>query len=301
MKPILVIHGGAIFDESDYNPANDQQYKDVLRKSLDAGYTILEKEGTSLDAIEASIQILEDCGLFDAGKGAVYSADGKQEFDASIMDGSNLKAGAIAGVRRIKSPISAAKKVMEKTRHVTLIGEGAEEFAKQQGLEMVDPEYFFNQQKWDRYQSLKSKENKFTEKDHSTVGAIALDVHGNLAAGTSTGGLEMKYFGRIGDSPIIGAGTYADNKFGAVSCTGQGEYFMRTVAAYDVIAKRKYQQKDLESSIKESMKTIQDMGANGGMIGLDDEGNIVMYCTTQGMFRGFKKENEVFVGCLMTD
>lgn len=298
MKPILVIHGGAIFDESDYNPEIDATYKEVLNKALNTGYEVLEKEGTSLDAIEASIQILEDCGLFDAGRGAVYSADGKQEFDASVMDGSNLKAGAVAGIRRVKSPFSAAKKVMEKTRHVMLIGEGAELFAKQQGLAMVEPEYFFNQQKWDRYESLKSKENKFTEKDHSTVGAVALDIHGNLAAGTSTGGLEMKYFGRIGDSPIIGAGTYADNKYGAVSCTGQGEYFMRTVAAYDVIAKRKYQQKDLETSVKEAMKTIQDMGANGGMIGLDTEGNIVMYSTTQGMFRGYKKENEVFVACL---
>lgn len=298
MQPILVIHGGAIFDEGDYNPQLDKTYTDVLRTSLDAGYAILEKQGTSLDAIEASIQILEECGLFDAGRGAVYSADGKQEFDASIMDGSNLKAGAIAGVRRIKSPISAAKRVMEKTRHVMLIGEGAELFAEQQGLEIVDPEYFFNQVRWDRYQSLKNKENKYTEKDHSTVGAVALDMHGNLAAGTSTGGLEMKYFGRIGDSPIIGAGTYADNNYGAVSCTGQGEYFMRTVAAYDVVAKRKYQQKDLETSIKEAMKTIQDLGANGGMIGLDIQGNIVMYSTTQGMFRGYKKENEVFVSCL---
>jgi len=298
MKPVLVIHGGAIFDESDYNPSRDSEYKNVLSQALEKGYSILNQNGTSLDAIEAAIQILEDSGLFDAGRGAVYSAAGKQDFDASIMDGSNLKAGAIAGVQTIKHPISAAKKVMEKTRHVLLMGSGAEEFAKKQNLEIVEPSYFFNQEKWDRYESLKNKENKFEEKEHSTVGALALDSHGNLAAGTSTGGLEMKYFGRIGDSPIVGAGTYADNNYGAVSCTGQGEYFMRTVAAYDVIARRKYAQKDLETSIKESMKQIVDLGANGGMIGLTKEGEIVMHCTTQGMFRGYKTQEKTFVACL---
>ncbi len=299
MKPILVIHGGAVFDEGDYKPELKETYEKILKESINNGYAVLEKEGTSIDAVEASIKVLEESGFFDAGRGAVYSADGKQEFDASIMDGSNLKAGAIAAVHKIKYPISGAKQVMQLTRHVMLMGEGAELFAQQHGLEMVEPDYFFNQERYYRYLSLKKAEDKFKAKQHSTVGAVALDLHGNLAAGTSTGGLEMKYFGRVGDSPIIGAGTYADNNYGAISCTGQGEYFMRTVAAYDVIAKRKYQNKDLQTSVEEILKQIKEMGAIGGMIGLDKEGNIVMSATAQGMFRAYKKGDEEFVGCLL--
>lgn len=291
MKPTLVIHGGAIFDENDYSPELDSEYRNALEKALTAGYAILSSDGSALHAIEASIQILEDCGLFDAGRGAVYSADGTQAHDASIMDGFNRKAGAVAGVNKIKHPISAARKVMEETWHVLLIGKGAIDFAQQQGLEIVEPSYFHNERKYKQYLKLKAAEEK--QKLHGTVGAVALDMQGNLAAGTSTGGLEMKHYGRVGDTPIIGAATYADNAVCAVSCTGEGEYFIRTSAAHNVWSRIKYKGETLQQATENVMNEIKDLGGLGGLIALDSNGNISMPFTTDAMFRAIQNTEKM--------
>ena len=219
-------------------------YKNKIREALEKGSDTLKKGGTSLDAVEVVIKIFEDSPLFNAGKGAVFNDEGKNELDAAIMDGKTIKAGAVTGVTTVKNPITAARAVMEKTNHVMLTGAGADKFAKEAGLVIVDPSYFFDQKRWDQY--LKGK-NKSNVKDtnpvntkHGTVGAVALDIYSNLAAGTSTGGLSNKKYGRVGDSPIIGAGTYANNKTCAVSCTGTGEYFIRNVVAYDMSALMEY-------------------------------------------------------------
>lgn len=284
MKPTLVIHGGAIFDENDYTPDLDSEYRKALQEALTAGYSVLSSEGSALQAIETSIRILEDCGLFDAGRGAVYSADGTQAHDASIMDGTNRKAGAVAGVNKIKNPISAARKVMDETWHVLLIGNGAVDFAKQQGLEIVEPSYFHNERKYKQYLKLKLAEEK--QKLHGTVGAVALDMQGNLAAGTSTGGLEMKHYGRVGDTPIIGAATYADNEVCAVSCTGEGEFFIRTSAAHNVWSRMKYKGESLDEATNNVLAEIKELGGLGGLIAIDSQGNISTPCTTGRMFRG---------------
>lgn len=292
MKPTLVIHGGAIFDENDYSPELDSDYKAALNEALTKGYSILSQNGSALDAVEASIRILEDCGLFDAGRGAVYSADGTQSHDSSIMDGVSRKAGAVAGVNKIKHPISAARKVMEETWHVLLIGGGAVDFAEKQGLEIVEPTYFHNERKYNQYLKLKKVEDA---KLHGTVGAVALDMNGNLAAGTSTGGLEMKHYGRVGDTPIIGAATYADNDVCAVSCTGEGEYFIRTSAAHNVWARMKYKGESLQEATNNVMQEIKDLGGLGGLIAIDSQGNIATPCTTGRMFRGSIIDEKVTV------
>jgi beta-aspartyl-peptidase (threonine type) len=242
------------------------------------------------------IKIFEDSPLFNAGKGAVFNDEGKNELDAAIMDGKTIKAGAVAGVTTVKNPITAARAVMEKTNHVMLTGAGADKFAKEAGLVIVDPSYFFDQKRWDQY--LKGK-NKSNGKDtnpintkHGTVGAVALDIYGNLAAGTSTGGLSNKKYGRVGDSPIIGAGTYANNKTCAVSCTGTGEYFIRNVVAYDMSALMEYKgysvQKAADYIINEKLKA---QGGDGGLIALDAAGNFTMTFNTEGMFRGYANSN----------
>ncbi|MCX7996400.1 MAG: isoaspartyl peptidase/L-asparaginase [Patescibacteria group bacterium] len=285
-KPVLVIHGGAIYGEEDYDPALDAEYRAALRRSLNAGYEILENGGPALDGVEAAVRELEDCGLFDAGRGAVFTSDGRNELDASIMDGATKKAGAVAGINKLKHPITAARKVMEETWHVLLIGAGAEKFGQQFGLEMVDPTYFFNERKYQQY--LKLKENEEKAKKHETVGAVALDKNGNLAAGTSTGGLEMKHWGRVGDSPIIGAGTYADNTTCAISGTGEGEFFIRTSAAFNVHALMKYRNMDLVSAGKQALADIETLGGSGGLVGVTPQGTILLECTTGMMFRGVK-------------
>lgn len=289
-KYFVVIHGGAgnitktnLSDSSLYI----EKLKEVLKKASDT----LAKGGNSLDAVEVAIRIMEDSPLFNAGKGAVFNDEGRNELDASIMDGKTLKAGAVAGVTTIKNPITAARNVMEKSKHVMLIGKGAEKFAKDQGLEIVDPSYFFDQKRWDLYLKLKGKsEKKITGSDsiHGTVGVVALDKYGNLAAGTSTGGLSNKKYGRVGDSPIIGAGTYANNNTCAVSCTGTGEYFIRNVVAYDMSALMEYKnytvQQAAEYIINEKLKS---QGGDGGLIALDKSGNFTMTFNTEGMFRGY--------------
>ena len=288
----IAIHGGAgTITRKNMTPEKENAYRSKLKETLNVGYSILNKGGTSLDAVEATIKIMENSELFNAGKGAVFTNAGTNELDASIMDGRNLKAGAVARVKTVKNPISAARKVMEETWHVMLSGDGADKFAKEQGLDIVDPNYFYTQRRWD---SLK----KIQVEKHGTVGCVALDKHGNLAAGTSTGGLTNKRWGRVGDSPIIGAGTYANNQTCAVSGTGQGEYFIRGNVAYDVSAIMKYKGKSVGEAAQNVIRKLSDMGGNGGIITMDSKGNISMPFNTAGMYRGFRKAGqapEIFI------
>ena len=288
----IAIHGGAgTITRKNMTQGKENAYRSKLKETLNVGYSILNKGGTSLDAVEATIRIMENSELFNAGKGAVFTNAGTNELDASIMDGSNLKAGAVARVKTVKNPISAARKVMEETWHVMLSGDGADKFAKEQGLDIVDPSYFYTQRRWD---SLK----KIQVEKHGTVGCVALDKHGNLAAGTSTGGLTNKRWGRVGDSPIIGAGTYANNQTCAVSGTGQGEYFIRGNVAYDVSAIMEYKGKSVGEAAQNVIRKLSDKGGNGGIITMDSKGNISMPFNTAGMYRGFRKAGqapEIFI------
>ena len=285
-KWVLVIHAGAGGSGGAKMPEDVQKmYTDTLKKVLEAGGKVLADGGTSLDAVETCIRMMEDSPLFNAGKGAVFTEEGKNELDASIMDGKNLKAGAVASVTTIKNPISAARAVMEKSKHVLLVGSGAEKFAKEQGLEIVDPSYFYTKKRWDELQKAKKQEKE--SKEHGTVGAVALDTYGDLAAGTSTGGMTNKMKGRIGDSPIIGAGTYANNATCAVSCTGHGEYFIRDAVAFDVNARMEYKNSSLRDAADYIINVkLKDEGGDGGLIAVDKNGNIAMPFNTQMMFRG---------------
>ena len=286
-KYALVIHGGAGVIEKSKMPAEVQEkYKMALNHALEVGDSVLSNGGTCLDAVEQTIRVLENCPLFNAGKGAVFTNKGVNELDASIMNGSDLNAGAIAGVTDIKNPISAARKVMENSEHVMLSGKGASEFAQQQGLEIIDGSYFYTE---DRYKSLqKAIEQEKTDK-HGTVGCVALDQYGNLAAGTSTGGMTNKKFGRIGDSPVIGAGTYANNKTCAVSCTGHGEYYIRLGFARDISAMMEYQGKAVQEACQNEIRKLTELNGTGGVIAIDKNGNIAMEFNTSGMFRGYVK------------
>jgi len=288
----IAIHGGAgTITKNNMTPEKELAYRSKLEEALNIGYSILNKGGSSLDAVEATVRIMENSELFNAGKGAVFTNAGTNELDASIMDGSNLKAGAVAGVKMVKNPISAARKVMEETWHVMLSGDGADLFAKNQNLEIVDPSYFYTQRRWDSLKKTQSEK-------HGTVGCVALDKKGNLAAGTSTGGLTNKRWGRIGDSPIIGAGTYANNQTCAVSGTGQGEYFIRGNVAYDVSAIMEYKGKSVGEAAQNVIRKLSDMGGNGGIITMDSKGNISMPFNTAGMYRGFRKAGqapEIFI------
>jgi beta-aspartyl-peptidase (threonine type) len=298
----IAVHGGAgTLLKKNMTPEMEARYLNVLNEALQAGHDILKKGGTSLDAAEVAVRIMEDAPLFNAGKGAVFTSEGKNELDASVMEGKTLKAGAVAGVRRIKNPVTAARAVMEKTVHVMLTGEGAERFAKENGIELVDTSYFFEQHRWDQLQKLKEKENKnsgwvnpseieFSDKRFGTVGAVALDKHGTLAAATSTGGMMNKKYGRVGDTPIIGAGTYANNKTCAVSCTGHGEFFIRNVVAYDVSALMEYANMSLsEAANKVVMEKLKSQGGEGGLIAVDNKGNVTMPFNSEGMYRGYMK------------
>ncbi|WP_461643742.1 isoaspartyl peptidase/L-asparaginase family protein [Labilibaculum euxinus] len=296
----IVIHGGAgTILRKDFTPEKETQYKKVLQEALQIGDSILRNGGSSLDAVEKTIRILENSPLFNAGKGAVFTNSGKNELDASIMWGKDLNAGAVAGVDDIKNPISAARKVMENSEHVMLSGHGASEFAKTQGLEIVDQSYFFTQNRWDHLQEILKKEKEMTPEDrHGTVGCVALDKDGNLTAGTSTGGMTNKRFGRIGDSPIIGAGTYANNASCAVSCTGHGEFFIRLGVAKDISSMMEYQNISLEEASNKVIDKLTKIGGTGGIIGLDKNGNIVMKMNTDGMYRAYsnsKGETEILI------
>lgn len=303
----LVIHGGAgTISRANLSPEMEKAYLEVLYKSLNEGYHILEKGGSSVEAVVKTIRILEDSPLFNAGKGAVFTHDGKNELDASIMDGKTLEAGAVAAVTTIKNPIEAAFAVMTRSPHVFLAGKGAEKFAAEQGLEIVDPSYFYTES---RYRSLQrvlkqgdgDSSNKTPSDNHryGTVGVLALDSEGNLAAGTSTGGITNKMFGRIGDSPIIGAGTYADNQSCAVSSTGHGEYFIRKVVAYDIASRIKYAGMSVQEACEKLIyEELPEIGGSGGVIALDRQGNYCMVFNTEGMYRGVRqlgKEPEVFI------
>jgi beta-aspartyl-peptidase (threonine type) len=276
---VLVIHGGAgTMDKKDFTAELEKAYLDKLTEALDTGGTILERGGTALDAVMACVVLLEDSPLFNAGKGAVFSEIGENEMDAAIMNGKDLSAGAVAGVRTIKNPILAARKVMEESNHVLLVKDGAEKFASEHGVEIVDPSYFFEERRWDALMKAQK---------HGTVGAVALDKSGNLAAATSTGGMTNKMTGRVGDSPIIGAGTYANNKTCAVSATGHGEYFMRYTVAHDISALMEYRNMTLTDAAYEVVfNKLLPVGGTGGVIAVDKDGNYSMTFNTSGMFRG---------------
>lgn len=299
----LAIHGGAGTIEPELlTPERKEQYEAGLKAALHAGYSILESGGTSLDAVSAAIQSLEDNTLFNAGKGAVFNHIGKNELDASIMCGKTLMAGAVSGLKHIKNPIALAKAVMEKSEHVFLYGEGAEEFAQAQHFELVDPSYFYDEFRYQQWQNA-LKEGVITldhvdEKKFGTVGAVALDHAGNLAAGTSTGGMTNKKFGRIGDTPMIGAGTYANNQNCAISCTGHGEFFIRAVVAHDIACLMEYKGYSLKQACDEVvMNKLVKLGGEGGLIAIDVQGNIELPFNSSGMYRGMKSDNGVeFIG-----
>jgi len=287
-------------------PKKEIAYKNKLKEALNTGYQILANGGSSLDAVQKTINVLEDSPLFNAGKGAVLNNKGLNEMDASIMDGKTLNAGAVAGVSHIKNPINAARLVMDKSKHVLLSGEGAEVFAKNNGLILKDSNYFILQKRIDQLKQVQNKElhkaaisypknsinSMIDNHKYGTVGCVAIDKYGNIATGTSTGGLTNKKFGRIGDSPIIGAGTYANNATCGVSCTGIGEYFMRTVAAHEVSALMAYKNYTLKEALKKVIHNeIAPLGGVGGMIAIDKNGNIAWDFNTKGMFRAYKNSD----------
>lgn len=288
----IVIHGGAGTIKREFmTPEKDSLYRAKLAEALNVGSEILKNGGTSMDAVEQTIHVLEESPLFNAGRGAVFNERGQNEMDAAIMNGETHAAGAVVNIHTIKSPISAARAVMEKSVHVMLTGEGAEIFAEKQGLEIVEPEYFFDQRRWDSFKKAKDKIDK-----HGTVGCVALDENGNIAAGTSTGGMTMKMYGRVGDVPVIGAGTYADNATCGISATGHGEFFIRNVVAYDVAALMKYKGMSIEEASEEViMNKLKPIGGSGGIIGLDAQGNTIMTFNSDGMFRGKVSSNSEMV------
>lgn len=279
----IVIHGGAGgISRENLSPEMDKEYRAALLVALNTGKNILKEGGSALDAVEQTIRTMEDNPLFNAGKGAVFTHEGKNELDAAIMDGSNLAAGAVAGVTDIKNPITAARRVMTNSPHVLLTGEGASQFAKEQGLEIVPPSYFYTERRFDELQEILKREK------NGTVGCCALDKNGNLAAGTSTGGMANKRYNRVGDSPIIGAGTYANNNTCAVSATGHGEYFIRWTVAHDISALMEYKGLSLRdaSELVVNDKLVK-AGGSGGVICMDRSGNISMPFNSTGMFRGY--------------
>jgi L-asparaginase / beta-aspartyl-peptidase len=305
----IVIHGGAgVIQRESLSPEREAAIRAALQEALQAGHAVLAKGGSSLDAVTAAIRILEDSPYFNAGKGAVFSHEGKNELDASLMNGHTREAGAVAGLRHVKNPISLARAVMEKSPHVMMVGEGAEEFARQQGLELVPESYFHTEERWQSLQRALEAEKKQqeqappeqgqprgpsthreTQEDHKfgTVGAVALDQAGHLAAGTSTGGMTNKRFGRVGDSPIIGAGTYADARC-AVSGTGHGEYFIRYTVARDICARMELQELPLlESANHVVLEVLVKAGGEGGVIAMDAQGNVATPFNSTGMYRGY--------------
>jgi beta-aspartyl-peptidase (threonine type) len=304
----IVIHGGAgVIRRDTLSPEKEAQYRAKLTEALQAGHAVLARGGTSLDAVGAALRILEDSPLFNAGKGAVFNHDGRNELDASIMDGRTMRAGAVAGLHHVKNPIELARKVMENSPHVMMVGDGAEAFAKEQGLELVPAEYFRTEERWEQLQKALEKEKAARgqppssrapsrdpatgEEKFGTVGAVALDQAGNLAAGTSTGGMTNKRYGRVGDSPLIGAGTYAD-KHCAVSSTGHGEFFIRYTVARDICARMEFQQLPLlESANAMVMEVLVKAGGEGGVIAMDAQGNVAMPFNSSGMYRGYVGED----------
>lgn len=300
-KISIAIHGGAgTLLRSMMTAEKEKLYLNALREARDAGYAILEKGGSALDAVEVAVRHLEDCPLFNAGRGSVFTNSGTHEMDASIMEGAERKAGAVSLVRNIKNPISLARMVMERSEHVFMAGEGAMEFAKAQQAEMADDLYFydtFRYQQWQQAQSsgaIQLDHTPLDEKKFGTVGAVALDAQGHLAAATSTGGMTNKRFGRVGDSPMIGAGTYANDHTCAVSCTGSGEFFIRGVVAYDVSSMMEFGGRSLQEACNEVVKKrLLDLGGDGGLIAVNRAGEIVMSFNTEGMYRAARSSSGV--------
>ena len=309
----IVIHGGAgTILKSEISAEQETAYKKALETALNAGYITLEKEQNAVNAVRAAIVSLEDNILFNAGRGSVFAKDGSQEMDAAIMDGKNLMAGSVCAVRNVRNPIELAHAVMTKSNHVMLNGKGAYDFAKMQGIKTEPDAYFFSQFRYDQWKQMQGSDDtvldhnvvikdksfsvKTTEdnKKFGTVGAVALDAHGNIAAATSTGGMTNKQFGRIGDSPIIGAGTYANNKTCAISCTGHGEPFIRAVTAYDVSCLMEYKGLSLEEAMHIVVHDkLVKINGEGGMIGVDAKGNTAMVFNSEGMYRGMRNSEEL--------
>lgn len=309
----FVVHGGAgVIKRGSLSPEKELEYKKKLEEAVVAGYKALQSGKSSLDAVEIAIRILEDSPLFNAGKGAVFNHDGVNELDASIMNGKDLSAGAVAGLHRVKNPITLARAVMEKSPHVMMIGGGAEKFAAEQKVELVDQKYFFTQERYDALQKILDEEKKsqkpapksenqksiintpFSELPYNrfgTVGAVALDKDGNLAAGTSTGGMTNKKFGRVGDAPIIGAGTFASNDGCAVSATGWGEYFIRLGVARDVSTQMEYRALPVQQAADSAMNKVKALGGDGGIIAMDKFGNIGISFNSEGMYRAYIDSN----------
>ncbi|CAH0280713.1 MULTISPECIES: isoaspartyl peptidase/L-asparaginase family protein [unclassified Pedobacter] len=303
-KYVMVIHGGAgTILKKNMSPEKEAAYIAALTKALNAGYAEIKAGKSSLDAVEATIHVLENDPHFNAGKGAVFTHDGRNELDAAIMDGKTLMAGSVAGVTTIKNPISAARAVMEKSEHVIMVGAGADQFAKEVGLKIVDPKYFWTKERWDGLkQAIKEDSTKavldhgskkselFGIKNHDykfgTVGCVALDQAGNLAAGTSTGGMTNKKYGRVGDAPIIGAGTYCNNETAGISCTGWGEFYIRNVVAKTISDLMEYKGLSVAEASKIALDKVGKMGGDGGLIALDKKGNMTMPFNTEGMYRG---------------
>jgi beta-aspartyl-peptidase (threonine type) len=302
----LAVHGGAgTIERSKMTSEREHEFRAGIENALRAGSDILRKGGASLDAVEAAVRVLEDDPHFNAGKGAVFTSAGTNELDAAIMDGRTQNAGAVAGVEHVRNPILLARAVMEKSKHVLLIGAGAEDFAKRNGVELVDVKYFFTQERWDALQKIKAAENgggsgdkKFIISDadrHGTVGAVALDQNGNLAAATSTGGTTNKLPGRVGDSPVIGGGTFADNRTCAVSCTGDGEFFIRAVVAHEVSALMEHRGLPLAEAAQIALAKSKQLGGTGGLIAVDKTGKVALPFNTSGMYRGYLDEDGKFV------
>lgn len=312
-KPVLVIHGGAgTILPQHITPEKEKAYKDALTQALQKGYAILNAGGSALEAVTAAVMVMEDSPLFNAGKGAVFTNEGRNELDAAIMDGVNLKAGAVAGITTIKNPITAALAVMQKSEHVMMTGAGADKFAAIHGCEVVPPSYFYTPERWKGLLKAREADSLKAMLDHNspgavlqphnrdgkygTVGAVALDTKGNLAAATSTGGMTNKRFGRVGDAPIIGAGTYANNATCAISCTGWGEYFIRLVMAKSISDRMEFGGQSLtQASNALVMEALPKLGGDGGLIAVDRNGNIAMPFNTAGMYRGFIKNGEISV------
>lgn len=292
-KYAIVIHGGAgVMSKSKMTEELQQEYKSKLEEALQLGEKMLQNGDNATDVVVKVINVMENSPLFNAGKGAVFSADKKNELDASIMDGKTLNAGAVAGVQDIRNPINAAREVMLHSEHVFLSGKGASEFAKKQGLKMVPNKYFHTKPRYESLKQLQKEERLRGEKDNiGTVGCAVLDTHGNLCSGTSTGGMTNKKYGRIGDAPVIGAGTYANNKTCAISCTGHGEYYIRLGFARDISALMEYKNFTVTEACAEEISKLTELNGTGGVIAVDSDGNIAMEFNTSGMFRGYIKSN----------
>ena len=285
----LAIHGGAgVVEPGSLTPEKEAAYRASLNGALEAGARVLRSGGASLDAVEAVVKVLEDDPLFNAGKGAVFTAEGRNELDASIMDGRTRQAGAVTGVTRTKNPISLARAVMEKSKHVMLAGPGADAFSLEQGLEQVDPSYFRTEERWQQFLQWRDKTGTLIDRTHAygTVGAVALDQAGHMAAATSTGGITGKRWGRVGDSPIIGAGTYAEDKMCAVSATGDGEFFIRGSAARQLRDRMAWHGESVQSAANNTIADIGALGGEGAVIAMDAHGHVAFAMNSSGMYRG---------------